>query len=190
MAQITSNTFTINVNRQTTSTTKTITSNTFTINVNRETNTEEDLTTKVIIYKGTNELTAVNHIPSVGEYQVTITGTKNCTAKLKSDNKTIRLLSVSSSAGQINIAINVENVKTYNKTISIASIISNEIVHESIVKQSQLEQNLDGFKTTVSNTYATQESINSMKDTMNDYTIVFSKEAIVVKNDLDGNLIE
>ena len=34
-----------------------ITSNTFTINVNRETNTEEDLTTKVIIYKGVNELT-------------------------------------------------------------------------------------------------------------------------------------
>ena len=163
MAQITSNTFTINVNRQTTSTTKTITSNTFTINVNRETNTEEALTTKVIIYKGVNELTAVNHIPSIGEYQVTITGTKNCTAKLKSDNKTIRLLSVSSSVGQINIAINVENVKTYNKTISVASIISNEVVHESIVKQSQLEQNLDGFKTTVSATYQT-------KDDMKDYS--------------------
>ena len=163
MAQITSNTFTININRETTSTTKTITSNTFTININRETNTEEALTTKVIIYKGVNELTAVNHIPSVGEYQVTITGTKNCTAKLKLDNKTIRLLSVSSSAGQINIAINVENVKTYNKTISVASIISNEIVHESIVKQSQLEQNLDGFKTTVSATYQT-------KDDMKDYS--------------------
>ena len=186
MAQITSNTFTINVNRETTSTTKTITSNTFTINVNRETetpthttktitsnmftininrktSTEDDLTTKVIIYKGTNELTAVNHTPSVGEYQVTIIGTKNCTAKLKSDNKTIRLLSVSSSVGQINIAINVENIKTYNKTISVASIISNEIVHESIVKQSQLEQNLDGFKTTVSATYQT-------KDDMKDYS--------------------
>ena len=163
MAQITSNTFTINVNREATSTTKTITSNTFTINVNRETNTEDDLTTKVIIYKGVNELTAVNHIPSVGEYQVTIIGTKNCTAKLKSDNKTIRLLSVSSSASQINIAINVENVKTYNKTISVASIISNEVVHESIVKQSQLEQNLDGFKTTVSATYQT-------KDDMKDYS--------------------
>ena len=172
---ITSNIFTINVNRQTetpdvpttpdtpTPSIKTITSNTFTINVNRATNTEEDLTTKVIIYKGTNELTAVNHTPSVGEYQVTITGTKNCTAKLKSDNKTIRLLSVSSSAGQINIAINVENVKTYNKTISIASIISNEVVHESIVKQSQLEQNLDGFKTTVSAIYQT-------KDDMSNYT--------------------
>ena len=160
---ITSNTFTININRQTTSATKTITSNTFTVNINRQTNTEEDLTTKVIIYKGTNELTAVNHTPSTGEYQVIITGTKNCTAKLKSDNKTIRLLSVSSSAGQINIAINVENVKTYNKTISVASIISNEVVHETIVKQSQLEQTLDGFKSTVSATYQT-------KDDMKDYS--------------------
>ena len=173
MAQITSNTFTINVNRETetpTLTTKTITSNTFTINVNRQTNTEEDLTTKVIIYKGVNELTAVNHIPSVGEYQVTIVSTKNCTAKLKSDNKTIRLLSVSSSAGQINIAINVENVKTYNKTISVASIISNEVVHETIVKQSQLEQNLDGFKMTVSKTYVTQDSLNAVNDKFNDYS--------------------
>ena len=165
MAQITSNTFTINVNRQTTSTTKTITSNTFTINVNRQTNTEEDLTTKVIIYKGVDELAAVNHTPGNGEYQVTIISTKNCTVKLKSDNKTIRLLSVSSSAGQINISINVENVKTYNKTISVASIISNEVVHESIVKQSQLEQNLDGFKTTVSATYQTKEDMSNYTTT-------------------------
>ena len=66
--------------------------------------------------------------------------------------------------------------------------------HESTLtgvsaKQSKLEQDLDGFKTTVSNTYATQASVNSIKDTVNDYTIVFSKEAIIVKNDLNGNLI-
>ena len=73
-------------------------------------------------------------------------------------------------------------------TQTIGSLETN--VNDVIGKQSSLEQNLDGFKTTVSNTYATQESINSMKDTMNDYTIVFSKEAIVVKSDLDGNMIE
>ena len=66
--------------------------------------------------------------------------------------------------------------------------------HESTLtgvsaKQSKLEQDLDGFKTTVSNTYATQASVNSIKDTVNDYTIVFSKETIIVKNDLNGNLI-
>ena len=59
-----------------------------------------------------------------------------------------------------------------------------------ISKQTKLEQNLDGFKTTVSNTYATKDSINNLIDTVNDYTIVFSKEALVVKNDLDGNIIE
>ena len=165
MAQITSNIFTINVNR-TTSTVKTITSNTFAINVNRETNSEEDLSTEVIIYKGVNELTAVNSIPSIGEYQVTITSTKNCTAELKSDNKTIKLLSVSSSAGQIDISINVENVKTYNKTISIASILSNDIVQETIIKQSQLEQTLDGFKTTVSATYQTKEDMKDYSTTI------------------------
>ena len=73
MAQITSNTFTINVNRATdtpsipTVITKTVTSNTFTVNVNRSTNAEDELTTKVIIYKGVNELTAVNHTPGNGE---------------------------------------------------------------------------------------------------------------------------
>ena len=66
--------------------------------------------------------------------------------------------------------------------------------HESTLtgvsaKQSKLEQDLDGFKTTVSNTYATQTSVNSIRDAVNDYTIVFSKEAIIVKNDLNGNLI-
>ena len=139
-----------------------ITSNTFAININRATIPKEDLATQVIIYKGVNELIPVNRTPSVGEYQVTITSAKNCTAKLEADNKTIKLLSTSSSTGQINIAINVENVKTYNKTITVASIISNEVMKETITKQSQLEQNLDGFKTTVSETYVTQSTTNSM----------------------------
>lgn len=125
----------------------------------------DDLTTEVIIYKGTSELTAVNHTPGNGEYQVTIINTKNCTAELKVDNKTIRLLSVSSSAGQIDVAINVENVKTYNKTISVAGIISSEVVQESIIKQSQLEQNLDGFKATVSATYQTKDDMNNYSTT-------------------------
>ena len=73
-------------------------------------------------------------------------------------------------------------------TQTIGSLETN--VGNVISKQTKLEQNLDGFKTTVSNTYATKDSVNNLIDTMNDYTIVFSKEALVVKNDLDGNLIE
>lgn len=122
-----------------------------------------DLSTQVIMYKHKQQLAPVSGTPTAGQYSVTITSTENCTARLESDHKTITLLSTISNDGKINIAINVENVKTYNKSISVASIISNEIVHESIVKQSQLEQNLDGFKTTVSATYQT-------KDDMSNYT--------------------
>ena len=75
-----------------------------------------------------------------------------------------------------------------NHTQTIGSLQTN--VSNVISKQTKLEQNLDGFKTTVSNTYATKDSINNLIDTVNDYTIVFSKEALVVKNDLDGNIIE
>ena len=79
-----------------------------------------------------------------------------------------------------------DTVNSHTQTIgSLQTNVSNVIS-----KQSKLEQNLDGFKTTVSNTYATKDSINNLIDTMNDYTIVFSKEAIVVKSDLDGNLIK
>ena len=79
-----------------------------------------------------------------------------------------------------------DTVNSHTQTIgSLETNVSNVIS-----KQTKLEQNLDGFKTTVSNTYATKDSINNLIDTMNDYTIVFSKEALVVKNDLDGNIIE
>ena len=122
-----------------------------------------DLSTQVIMYKHKQQLAPVSGTPTTGQYSVTITSTENCTARLESDHKTITLLSTISNDGKINIAINVENVKTYNKSISVASIISNEIVNESIVKQSQLEQNLDGFKSAVSATYQT-------KDDMSNYT--------------------
>ena len=79
-----------------------------------------------------------------------------------------------------------DTVNSHTQTIgSLETNVSNVIS-----KQTKLEQNLDGFKTTVSNTYATKDSINNLIDTVNDYTIVFSKEALVVKNDLDGNIIE
>lgn len=124
-----------------------------------------DLSTQVIMYKHKQQLTPVSGTPTTGQYSVTITSTENCTARLESDHKTITLLSTISNDGKINIAINVENVKTYNKSISVASIISNGIVHESIIKQSQLEQNLDGFKATVSATYQTKEDMSNYTTT-------------------------
>ena len=66
--------------------------------------------------------------------------------------------------------------------------------HESTLtsvsaKQSELEQNLDGFKQTVSETYATKDEINSITDNVGDYMINISKSTILLTSDLDGNII-
>ena len=58
-----------------------------------------------------------------------------------------------------------------------------------ISKQTSLEQSLDGFKTTVTSSYAKFTDINSLREEFKDYEIVFSKEAIIAKNDMNGNLI-
>ena len=58
-----------------------------------------------------------------------------------------------------------------------------------ISKQTSLEQSLDGFKTTVTSSYAKLTDVNSLREEFKDYEIVFSKEAIIAKNDMDGNLI-
>ena len=69
----------------------------------------------------------------------------------------------------------------YNKvTGDIASVTS---------KQSILEQNLEGFKTTVSTSYAKVSDVNSLREELGEYTIVLSREAILAKNDLSGNLL-
>ena len=63
--------------------------------------------------------------------------------------------------------------------------------HESTLtsvsaQQSKLEQNLDGFKQTVSKTYATQNSLNDVKqsiENIDDYTIILTKDTIVTTID-------
>ena len=65
--------------------------------------------------------------------------------------------------------------------------------HESTLtsvsaQQSKLEQNLDGFKQTVSKTYATKDEINSITDNVGDYVINISNEIILFTTDLDGNI--
>ena len=59
-------------------------------------------------------------------------------------------------------------------------------------KQSKLEQSLDGFKMTVSDTYATKEGLNEVKESIQNqdgYTIILSKDTIVVKLDETGTPI-
>lgn len=53
-------------------------------------------------------------------------------------------------------------------------------------KQSKLEQSLDGFKMTVSDTYATKDGLNQVKESIQNldgYTIILSKECLVTTCD-------
>ena len=53
-------------------------------------------------------------------------------------------------------------------------------------KTSSLEQSLDGFKMTVSDTYATKEGLNEVKESIQNqdgYTIILSKECLVTTCD-------
>ena len=113
-------------------------SNKFTCTVARVEIKETDKNTKVIIYKGTTELIPVRTTPSVGQYKVDIINTSNCTAKLEEDNKTITLLSIDSNSGEIKISINIENKKTYYKTIPVASITDSSVIKETYSKYEQL----------------------------------------------------
>lgn len=58
-----------------------------------------------------------------------------------------------------------------------------------VSKQTSLEQNLEGFKTTVSTNYAKVSDVNNLKEELGEYTIVLSKETILAENDLNGNLL-
>ena len=116
----------------------TIYSDKFTCTVTRVEIKETDKNTKVIVYKGTNELIPVKDTPSVGQYKVDIIDTRNCTAKLENDNKTITLLSANSNSGEIKIAINIENKNTYYKIIPVASITDSSVIKETYSKYEQL----------------------------------------------------
>ena len=132
-----------------------VTSNTFSIRVNKTEVAQTSLNTQVIIYKGTDQLSAVSGTPGTNEYKVSITGTTNCSARLENDYKTITLTSVSSNNGQINISINVENVKTYTKTISVANITDTSAIKNVSNRVSTVEQTVDGITTRVSATETT-----------------------------------
>ena len=97
-------------------------SNSFSVSVNRPTTGTIEPVSTVNIYKNEKMLQAVSGTPGEGEYKVTITNTTNCSASIKSDNKTILLNSVTGNNGTIEISVNIENKKTYSKTISVANV--------------------------------------------------------------------
>nr|DAQ10597.1 MAG TPA: hypothetical protein [Caudoviricetes sp.] len=69
-------------------------------------------------------------------------------------------------------------------TTTIGKLETN--VNDVTSKQAKLEQSLDGFKMTVSATYATKEGLNEVKESIQNqdgYTIILSKECIVTTCD-------
>ena len=113
-------------------------SNTFTTNINKVIVAETSKNTQVIIMKNKVELDAVNSTPTTGQYKVTITGTKNCTARLEGDHKTITLLTATGNSGEINLSINIEGKKTITKAIPVASITSSSTISTHYSEHQQL----------------------------------------------------
>ena len=76
-------------------------------------------------------------------------------------------------------------VDSHTQTINYHESTLNSVT----AKQAEFEQSLDGFKQTVSETYATKDEINSITDNIGDYMINISKSTILLTSDLDGNII-
>ena len=78
-----------------------------------------------------------------------------------------------------------DTVNSHTQTINYHESTLNSVT----AKQTKFEQSLDGFKTTVSKTYATKDEIGSLTDNIGDYMINISKSTILLTSDLNGNLI-
>lgn len=65
-----------------------------------------------------------------------------------------------------------------------------ELDEKLAVHSSEFQQTFDGFKTMVEKTYAKKEDIGSSITNVDGYTIMLSKEAIIVTCDENGNIIE
>ena len=153
MAEIISNQFATTINREVTEQPSTntyeIRSNQFTTTINRgpggggagggaSVTEQTAYNTQVIMYKGKQMLTPVSNAPSSGQYQVTIINTVNCEAQLERDHKTITVLRTTGNSGRIDISINVENVKTYTKSISVVTVVSTDTIKKAYTQYKQL----------------------------------------------------
>ena len=123
-----------------------ILSDSFATTINRQsdvpTSLGDSLSTVINIYKTGMLLTPVNSTPTIGQYQVSIARTTGCTASVQSDHKTVKLNSVTNNKGTIDISINIENKRTYTKSIPVAIITNTQELNGSI---SQAQQTANKF---------------------------------------------
>ena len=78
-----------------------------------------------------------------------------------------------------------DTVDSHTQTINSLETTLTDVT----AKQSEFIQNLDGFKTTVSETYVPKTEMNSLREELGDYTMLITSETIVIKCDENGNLL-
>lgn len=186
-------------------------SNTFSTTVNKVNVVGTSNSTQVNIYSGTTLLTPVNTTPGAGQYQVTITDTTNCTAKLENDHKTITLLTITGNSGEIHITINIEGKTTVNKTIPVASITTSSTIKATETKYEQLSDRFSWWVKgeSTSSMTLTEDALNIITQqvkvkgdmivdgaidgkTINGVTIVggtFKNQSETFSVDSDGNIV-
>ena len=154
-------------------------SNSFSVSVNRPTTGTIEPVSTVNIYKNEKMLQAVSGTPGEGEYKVTITNTTNCSASIKSDNKTILLNSVTGNNGTIEISVNIENKKTYSKTISVANVNDTSVLSSNFSRIEQTANKISWLVksgTSSSNMTLTDEALDIISKNVNiTGTVTFSR---------------
>ena len=147
MASILSNNFNVTINRYTPppiDVNKVTESNDFNVTINRYIAQPTNPNTVIEITKSGVPLTPVNETPTTGQYKVTITNVVNCTVRLESDYKTITVITADGNDGQIDISVNIENKRTYTRSITVASMLRSTEVNRKI---SELQQTANALTT-------------------------------------------
>ena len=173
MASIISDKFSITVNRHETppDSTTGINSNKFSISVNRhETPPQigsDGKSSQIVVYKGITRLTPVSGTPTTGQYKISIT-TENCTAGIKDDNCTVYIESISASTGRVIILVNVENIHTYTKYLTVEKVIDENEVTTIKEEMSSIEQTANKIHWLVKN----GTSSSNMELTADAYNVI------------------
>lgn len=122
---------------------------------------------KVVVYKGITQLTPVSGTPTTGQYRISITA-ENCTARIKDDNCTVYITSILASTGRVTISVNVENIHTYTKYLTVEKVIDEKEVTTIKENMSVIEQTADKIHWLVKN----GTSSSDMELTANAYNVI------------------
>lgn len=148
-----------------------INSNKFSVSVNKhETPPQigsDGKSSQIVVYKGITRLTPVSGTPTTGQYKISIT-TENCTAGIKDDNCTVYIKSISASTGRVIILVNVENIHTYTKYLTVEKVIDENEVTTMKEEMSVIEQTANKIHWLVKN----GTSSSNMELTADAYNVI------------------